>query len=167
MRWLITAVLFLLMLAAQATAAPRLDFLGLDARPNFLIILVVQLALLSPRIDTVIWSWVMGLLVDLHDANPPGVLALTYMLIALVTHRIRSQIFAGHIITRLLLVVIADFLQHLALMFAEIIRGHPLHFLLFWRRTVISIVYTAAVGVVLLPLLSLMFRYVYGQRRRT
>ena len=167
MRWLITAALFLLMLAAQTTAAHRFDFLDLGAEPNFLIILVVQLALVSPKIDTVIWSWGMGLLVDLHDANPPGVLALTYMLIALVTHRIRSQIFGGHIITRLVLVVIADFLRHLALMFTEIIRGHPLHFLIFWRTTVISIAYTAAVGVVLLPLLSLMFRYVYVQRRRT
>ncbi len=167
MRWLITAALFLLMLAAQTTAAHRIDFLHLGAEPNFLIILVVQLALVSPKIDTVIWSWGMGLLVDLHDGNPPGVLALSYMLIALVTHRIRSQIFGGHIITRLVLVVIADFLRHLALMFTEIIRGHPLHFLIFWRTTVISIAYTAAVGVVLLPLLSLMFRYVYVQRRRT
>jgi len=164
-QWLITAALFLLTLAAQATLATRIGLL--DARPDFLIILVVQMALVSPRVDSILWSWGMGLLVDLHDGNPPGVLALTYLAVAMVTHRIRSEIFAGHIITRLLLVALADVLRHAALLVSEIARGHPLHVLLFARTAVISVAYTVVAAAVVLPLLGLTLKHVYPQGRRS
>ena len=165
MQWLITAALFLLMLAAQATLAPRISLL--DARPDFLIVLVVQMALVSPRLDSIVWSWAMGLVADLHDGNPVGVLALTYLLVAVVTQRIRTEIFAGHIVTRLLLVAVADVLRHVALLLAEIARGHPQQILLFFRTTVISVAYTAVVAMVLLPLLTLILKQVYPQGRRS
>ena len=165
MQWLITAALFLLTLAAQATVTPRISLL--DGRPDFLIILVVQLALVSPRVDSLVWSWVMGLLVDLHDGHPPGILALAYLVVAMVTHRIRSEIFAGHIITRVLLVAVADGLRHVALFLSEIIRGHPPHVLLFLRTAAISVTYTSVSAVVLLPLLGLILKHVYPSGRRS
>lgn len=163
MRWLVTAALLLLVLALQATAAPRIALF--DAVPDFLIILVVQLALLCPELQGVLWSWAVGFLADLRWGNLVGVMALTYGLIALVICGIRRQIFAGHILTRLLLVVVADFLQHVAVMFSQIIRGQKLYFLLFWRQALLGVVYTAAVAVVLLPLLSLVLGRLYRERR--
>ena len=163
MRWLVPAALLLLMLALDATAAPRIALF--DAPPDLLIILVVELALLCPDLQGILWSWALGLLDDLHSGNPLGLSALTYALIALVVAGIRRQVFARHILTRLLLVVIADFLHHFALMFSQIIRGQELHFLLFWRHALLGVLYTAVVALVLLPLLSLILGRLYRSRR--
>ena len=165
MRWLILAVLILLMLTAQTAAAPSISLLG--ARPDFLLILVVQIALVTPHLEGVIWAWGIGLLVDLHDGLPPGVLALTYMVIAVTLYRIRSQVFAGHILTRLFLVMVAGFLAQVAAMFSEIILGHPLDFVLFWRTALVSMAYTVVAALALLPLLSLLLRRLYVERRFT
>jgi rod shape-determining protein MreD len=151
------------MLALQATAAPRIALF--DAVPDLLIILVVQLALLCPHLEGVIWSWAAGLLADLRWGNPAGVVALTYALVALVIYGVRRQIFAGHILTRLLLVVLADLLQHLAVMFSQIIRGQTLYFLLFWRQALLGVAYTTLAAVVLLPLLSVILGRLYRERR--
>ena len=164
MQWVITAALFLLMLALDATVAPYISVF--DATPHLLVILIVELALVMPRLDSVVWAWGMGLVSDLHDGNPAGVLALTYAIITLVIRSLRKQLFAGHLVTRLLLVAVADVLQHLALMFSQIIRGHPLGFLLFWRQAFLGVVYTTVVAAGLLPLLSLVLRPLYVKRRR-
>ena len=164
MRWVITAVLFLLLLALDATLAPYISLFG--ATPDLLVILIVEFALVMPRLDSVVWAWCIGLISDLHDGNPTGVLALTYAVITLVIRSLRSQLFAGHLVTRLLLVAVADVLQYLALMFSQIIRGHPVGFLLFWRQAFLGVVYTTVVAAGLLPLLSLALRPLYEKRRR-
>jgi len=127
----------------------------------------VQIALILPELDATLWAWAMGLGVDLYGETPPGLLAMTYALIAIAFARSRGQIFASHILTRLILVVIADLLAHLAVVFSEIIRGHPIHFLLTLRTTALDLVYTVVVALVLLPAISLVLRRLYRERRRT
>ena len=163
MRWLVTAVLILVMLVVQTAAAPYISWLG--ARPDILLIFIVQLALVTPHLEGVICAWGVGLLIDLHDGNMPGVVALTYTVVAFGLFRIRSEVFAGHILTRVILVVIAGFLTQLAVMFSQIILGHPLHFVLFWRTALLSVGYTAAVAVVLLPLFLMLLRRLFAERR--
>ena len=165
MRWVITAALFLIIIAAQAAAARHIALFG--ATPNLLIVLVVQLALILPRLEGAIWAWCLGLGADLHGVTPPGVLALTYALVSLVLARVRSEIFSEHIFTRLLLVVVAAVLQEIALMFSEIIRGHPLEFLLDLRTAALRVAYTALVALGLLPVLRAILRRVYAERRLT
>ena len=165
MRWLITAALFLVMLTAQQAAGPHLHVLG--ATPDFLVIFVVQIALVLPPFDAILWSWGMGLAADLYGDTPVGVLAVTYALVALVITRIRGQIFAAHILTRLTLVLIADVLQHLVLLFSQIIRGHPIPFLLSLRTAALDVLYTVVFALVLLPTLSFVLGRLYPERRRT
>lgn len=162
-RWLITAVLFLLLLAVQAAARPYIALF--DATPDLLIILVVQFALIAPQLDGVIASWLMGFVTDLHGGNPAGLIALTWALIALLIYHIRRQLFAGHLLTRLLLVALAEVFQSVTLMFSQILRGQPTSFLLFWRQAILGIAYTVTVAIAVLPLLSAVLHHVYAKPR--
>jgi len=162
-RWLITALLFLLVLTLQNAAAPYLQVLG--ATPDFRVIFLVQLALVLSQFEAAVWAWCMGLAADLTGDTPAGVLALSYVLISLAFTRIRSQIFAAHILTRLILVVLAEVLLHGVLLISGIIRGHPTHFVLFLRTAALDIAYTAVAALVLLPLFLAILRRVHAERR--
>ena len=163
MRWLITALLFLLVLTVQNAAAPYLEVLG--AVPDFRVIFLVQLALVLPQFEAAVWAWCMGLAADLTGQTPAGVLAFSYCLVAFAFTRMRSQIFSAHILTRLILVVLAGLFLRLVLLISGIIRGHPTRFLLFLSTAAADLLYTAAFALVLLPLFLVILRRVHADRR--
>ena len=163
MRWLITALLFLLVLTLQNAAAPYLEIKG--ASPDFRVIFLMQLALVLPRFEAVVWSWCMGLAADLTGDTPAGVLALSYSLIAFALTRMRSQLFATHLLTRLALVALAKGFLQGVLLISGIIRGHATPFVLSLQKAGIEIAYTAVFALVLLPFFLVVLRRVYAERR--
>ena len=164
MRFVVVLILAVAMLVLHATVAPRIAVWGVA--PDLMVILVVQLAFRLPRIEALAWPWAAGLAVDLHDGGPAGVLALTYGLIAVAVDRLREFFFVESLMVQLAAVAAADLIQRLALLISQVLRGQAPSFMLFWKELFVGILYTVALGAVLLPLLSLALRRVLPRERR-
>jgi rod shape-determining protein MreD len=165
-RWLITALIFLLLLTVQSAAAGALAP-SLEAAPNLVLILVVQLALVAPQFETVLGTWCMGLVSDLHGHGPLGVLAFTWALASLALSRIRGDLFAEHLVTRLLLVAAAAAFQELVLAVARLAGGASLRLLAALRHAGIGVAGTVLAAVVLLPLLRLALRRLFPAQKES
>lgn len=164
MRWIITLLFFMFLLAAHAVIAPAISVWG--AKPDFLVILVVQLAFQLPRPEGFLWPWFIGLATDLHDEGPLGVLAFTYGLIAFGIDRLREGVFTGALPVRLAAVAAADLVQDVALWISLIIRGQSPSFMLFWGHSILSVIYTTIAAAALMPLMSWALRGVCPKERR-
>lgn len=155
-----TAVALVVLLAVQAAVVPRIGIHigGGVAEPDLLLILVVHLALVLPPIDACVASWLVGLCADLRFVRPLGLLAFVYLLVTLGIVRFRSEMFAAHFLTRLLMVAGAGLVRAVAVMVVETVRNRSFDVFTFWAPALSGVLYTVAAAVVLLPLLSLVLR---------
>ena len=105
MRWLTFMLLVVVLLTAQTTLAPRLALIG--ARPDWLLIVIVFFALHAPAQDAVIGAWIIGGCADLMTIERPGLLALSYTLVAMAVTPIREYLFRYRALTRFVVTLLS------------------------------------------------------------
>ena len=103
MRWLTFTILALITLTLQGSVAFRFEMLGL--RPDWILAVVVLVALYARPQDTVIGAWVLGLAADLMTLERLGFMALTYALVAWLVVAVRPFLFGYRATTQFLVTV--------------------------------------------------------------
>ncbi|MDP6114074.1 MAG: rod shape-determining protein MreD [Planctomycetota bacterium] len=99
----LTIALFIFLgLLLQTSVFGFLPILG--ARPDLLMALLVFLALYSDDGAWPLRYWFVGLGKDICSAGPPGLYALTFMLVGILIHRMRKDIYRELWSTRIWLV---------------------------------------------------------------
>ena len=91
MRWVTFMLVVVALLTVQSTVAPRLSLIG--ARPDWLLVAVVVLALHAPARDAAIGAWIIGACADLMTIERFGLIALTYLLVAMIVTSVREFLF--------------------------------------------------------------------------
>lgn len=104
MRWLTFLLLAVIVLTLQSAVGPRLALLG--ARPDWLLVVVVFLALYAPPQDAVLGAALIGLGGDLLSIERLGLLVLSYVLAALVIVGVREHVFKNAHTTRFILTLV-------------------------------------------------------------
>lgn len=104
-----------LWLTLQSAVAPRLAIAG--ARPDLLLIVVIFLGLFAPPREAAIGAWILGAGGDVMSVERFGLMALSYLLVALVVSSIRGHLFRAHGLTQFLVTLIVG----LAIRFAWLI----------------------------------------------
>ena len=104
MRWPVFILFAALMLTLQSAVAPRLDVLG--SRPDWLLVVVVLLAMRARPFDAVLGSWIIGALADLMTIERFGLMALSYALVAMLVVSIREALFRYHGFTQFVITLI-------------------------------------------------------------
>lgn len=89
-------------LTLQTSVFGFLPILG--ARPDLLMALLIFLALYSHEGTWPLRYWFVGLGKDICSAGPPGLYALTFMLVGVLVHRMRKDIYRELWSTRIWLV---------------------------------------------------------------
>jgi|GEM_PF-1079286 len=110
LRWLAFGILGLLFLVLQSVVAPRLEFLG--GRPDFLAVLVVFFAMHGRLPDVAVGAWTLGLVADLMSIERLGLMAISYMLIAILVAAVREYFFRFRGLTQFTVTLIACVLVH-------------------------------------------------------
>ncbi len=88
-------------LTVQSVAGPRLEVFG--ARPDWLLILVTFFAMHASGREAIVAGFCVGLAADLLTLERPGLLSLSYLLVAAFVASIREYLFVGRMTTLLAL----------------------------------------------------------------
>ncbi len=104
MRWLTFSLLAIMVLTLQSAVGPRLTLLG--SRPDWLLVVVVFLALYAPPQDAVLGAGLIGLGGDLLSIERLGLLVLSYVLVAMVIVGVREHVFKSAHTTRFILTLV-------------------------------------------------------------
>lgn len=147
---LLGLVLMSLATLIQAQVLPIvLPSLGVDLRPNLLVLLVVAVTLLEGVRDGVIWGFFGGLLFDLFSPiTPPGTNALCLVLIALLASLGLAIPLRASLIMPLIMVSIATLFYFVLLMTIRTLLRVPPD----WLGSLIAVALpAAAINAVLMP----------------
>jgi rod shape-determining protein MreD len=144
--------LFLMGVAAliQAQVLPIvLPSLGVDLRPNLLVLMVVAITLLQGVREGVLWGFGGGLLFDLFSPiTPPGTNALCLVLIALLSSLGLAIPLRVNLVMPLIMVGVSTIFYFLLLMTIRTLLGVPLD----WGASLIAVALpAAAINAVLMP----------------
>ncbi len=104
MRWLTFSLLAVIVLTLQSAVGPRLALLG--SRPDWLLVVVVFLALYAPAQDAVLGAGLIGLGGDLLSIERLGLLVLSYVLVAMAIVGVREHVFKSAHTTRFILTLV-------------------------------------------------------------
>lgn len=152
MRWLAYFILAYVMLGLQAGLGPFVS-IG-SARPNFVVLAVIFIAIFAPRDAALLGAFVLGLLQDLLTQQPLGIYAFSYGLVAMFTVSTQQVVYKGHPLTHFSLAFIAEFLTSGVIIAHGLIRGPWPGFMgLFY-----SALYTACLAPLVLGILGRMKR---------
>ncbi len=164
MRWIPFLLLAVVVLTLQTAVAPRLELFG--ARPDWLLVVVVFFALHAPPRDAAIAAWIAGGCADLMTIERLGLLALSYLLVAVAVTSVREVLFRSQGVTRFLVTLAAGLLLRLAwTVYRGVLYGPPDSLLADLAiGVVMASVYTAAWAPPVHMLLSRMSR-AFGLRR--
>ncbi|UCE59564.1 MAG: rod shape-determining protein MreD [Phycisphaerales bacterium] len=110
MRWVTFMVCAAGMLTLQSTIAPRVELIG--CRPDWLLVLVVYLAMFVRPVDAVAGAWILGACADLMTIERPGLLALSYMMAALCVAASREYFFRYRTATQVVVTAITCLFVH-------------------------------------------------------
>jgi len=91
MRWLTFAIIAVIALTLQSTAAPRLELCG--ARPDGLVVVVVFFALHGRMPEAAVGAWIIGACADLMTIERAGLISFSYALTALGVANVREYLF--------------------------------------------------------------------------
>ncbi len=105
MKWFPFALVSLTLLALQSAVAARVSLFG--AQPDWLLVAVVFFALQVPARDAVVAAWVIGLGADLMTLERLGLIALTYLAVAVVVVNVREFVFRYSRVTQFLMTLVA------------------------------------------------------------
>ena len=108
MRWVMFILVALVVLTIQSAVAPRVELLG--ARPDWLLVIVVFFALHACRRDAVLAAWMVGACADLMTIERFGLIALSYVLVALCVLSCRDYLFRLSSMTQFVVTMVACFL---------------------------------------------------------
>ena len=108
MRWWSFLLVSVCFLTLQAAIAPRLALGGV--RPDWLLVVVVFLALHGVRRDAVVAGWILGLCADLMSVERFGLLALSYASAAWFVGSFRDSLFRHHAATQFVVTYLVSLL---------------------------------------------------------
>ena len=86
------------LLTLQSTIAVRVEFFG--ARPDWLLVLVVFFAMHARMPDAAVGAWFIGAGADLMTVERPGLMAMTYLLAAVLVASAREYFFRYRSVTQ-------------------------------------------------------------------
>jgi rod shape-determining protein MreD len=112
MRWFPLIFLAAALLVLQSTVAPRLEVLG--ARPDWVLVVVVFLAMHAASREGIIASWMIGLCADLMTLERLGFLAVSYGLVAMAVASVRDYLFRRRAMTQFVTTLVACLMVRLA-----------------------------------------------------
>ena len=98
MRWLTFIPFMACMVTLQSVVPPRLELWGV--RPDWLLVVVVFLALRTRMFEAILAAWIMGAVADLMTVERMGLLALSYGLAATLTASVREAVFRYRALTQ-------------------------------------------------------------------
>src|SRR3954454_375272 len=102
MRWLSYFILAYLALGAQVAVRPFVS-VG-EAVPNFLLVVVVFLAMNAPREPALLGCFFLGLMQDLLTLQALGTWATAYTLVAMLVLSLQEVVYGEHPLTHFSLV---------------------------------------------------------------
>jgi len=117
MRWLPYLILAYIALGLQIGLSPHIRFHG--ATPNLGLLAVIFIAINAPRDAAMLGAFGIGLVQDLLSAQPPGLYALSYGLVAALVTAASSAVYREHPLAHLLL----TFIGGLMTMFILLLHG--------------------------------------------
>jgi rod shape-determining protein MreD len=112
MRWLTFLLAAAVVLTLQSALAPFVELFG--ARPDWLLVLVVVVALFARPTEAVVGAWIIGFCADLMTIERLGLMALSYMLAALFVISIRGYLFRYRATTQFAVTLMASLLVRAA-----------------------------------------------------
>lgn len=110
MRWFAFILLTIVLLVLQSTVAPRIAIFGV--RPDWLLIAVVFYALHTPPREAAIAAWTTGAMADLMSIERFGLVALSYLLVAIPLVSAREYLFRYKPVTQVLVGLLACLVVH-------------------------------------------------------
>ena len=110
--WLPTGIALFAAATLQAALAPHMAILGVE--PNFLLLVVITLAMVEGPIPGAVVGFAAGLLFDLLGAGPIGPGALVMTSVGFVAGTMRANLFAKSWLLPVTVVFVACFLSELA-----------------------------------------------------
>lgn len=108
MRWLPFILMAGAVLTLQATVAPRFELH--EVRPDWLLVLVVVIALHAGMADAALGAWIVGACADLMTIERPGLVSLSYLAAALVVTSAREFLFRHRWLTQFAVTLVMCFL---------------------------------------------------------
>jgi rod shape-determining protein MreD len=121
MRWLVYFIFAYLALGLQIGLSPYVRFHG--AEPNFALLAVIFIAVNAPRDAALLGSFGIGLIQDFLSAQPPGLYALSYGIVAMLVTGAASAVYRQHPLAHFLLTLVGGLIT----MFVLCLHGwiHP------------------------------------------
>lgn len=104
MRWATFIVVAAVLLTMQSALAPFVEIKGV--RPDWLLVGAVFLGLFIKPPHAVVAAWLLGLCADLLTVERPGLLSLSYMLVAAAVSTVREYVFRYWAITQFTLTLV-------------------------------------------------------------
>ncbi|MBU0718003.1 MAG: rod shape-determining protein MreD [Planctomycetes bacterium] len=108
MRWLTFLVCAAVLMVLQTVVAPRVELFG--ARPDWLLMMVVFYAMHGTMPAAAIGAWGIGACADLMTLERPGLIAMSYLLVAILVALVRDFLFRLESLTQFVLTFTASLL---------------------------------------------------------
>lgn len=105
MRWMVFMAFAVIGVTLQTGLVPRLEIAGV--RPDWLLIMVVFLALYVPQRDALVGAWLLGLLADVMSIESFGLISLSFALVALAVTSIHEFLFRYRVVTQVLVTFVS------------------------------------------------------------
>lgn len=152
MRWLPYFILAYLILGLQIGTSGYIELAGGAARPNFVLLAVIWIAINAPRDSSLLGCLGLGLIQDLTTARPLGTYALSYGLVAMFTVSTQQVVYRSHPLTHFSLALVGSFLASLVLLLQGFTQGP--------RMSPMELFYSALYTAILAPIVLGMLAYV-------
>ncbi len=98
MRWLVFLIIIVFLLTAQSALAHRVALM--EARPDWLLVVVIFVALHARRHDAILGAWLVGMCADLMTLERCGLIAMSYVLVAVAVISVRDFLFRDRGLTQ-------------------------------------------------------------------
>jgi rod shape-determining protein MreD len=156
--WLPTGIALLVAAVLQAALAPHMAIMGVA--PNFLLLVVITLAMVEGPIPGAVAGFAAGLLFDLLGSGPIGPGALVMTSVGFVAGTMRANMFAKSWILPVTVVFVASFLAELAYgIFLAVIGVETQLLPLIWTIILPSAVYDTVLALLVFPWLARFLRF--------
>lgn len=157
-------IIVLIFFVLQVTLMGRIEVIG--ATPDLMLVLLVALVFERGPVAAVTIGFCLGFLQDLGNASFLGMNALTYSIIAYGISRISGGLFPESTVFKGVLIFAAVLAGDLISL--VIITHFSVSQILysFFRHTVLSAIYSALIGIVILAVAEILFRRVVRLRVR-
>jgi rod shape-determining protein MreD len=155
--WIPTAVAIVIAAVLQAALAPHMAILGVT--PNFLLLVVVTLAMVEGSTPGAVAGFVAGLLFDLLGSGPIGPGALVLTGVGYLAGTLANNMFAESWLMPVSVVFVASLLAELAYGGLLAIIGVETQFLgIVWKIVLPGAIYNTALAVLIYPWLARFLR---------